>query len=77
MPCILLENHRHHGTATGDSDSVLLVEVKDRLLNVSQRYMTSVRDAKSWQAVPSDHRLVTINLSAPQQIGIDDTTLTN
>ena len=32
--CILLESHRHHGTATGDRDGILLIGVKDRLLSV-------------------------------------------
>ena len=70
MPCILLESRRHRGTATGDSDDVLLIGVKDKLLNVSQRYMTSVKDARSWGAgctLLSDHKLVTMDLLAPKQ----------
>ena len=71
MHCILLESHRHHGTATVYSDGVLIVGVKDRLLNVSQRYKTPVRDAQSSAdcTLPSNHRLVTINLIAPKQHG--------
>ena len=37
MPCILLESRWHRGTATGDSDDVLLSGVKDRLRNVCHR----------------------------------------
>ena len=31
---VYLETHRHCGTSTGDSDGVLLVGIKDRLLSV-------------------------------------------
>ena len=71
MHCILLESRRHRGTATVNSDGVLLIGVKDRLLNVSQRYKTSVRNAQSWAGctLPSDHRLVAVGLLAPKQHG--------
>ena len=40
-------------------------------ITVSQRYKTSVKDAQSWAGctLPSDHRLVTMDLLAPKQHG--------
>ena len=40
-------------------------------ITVSQRYKTSVKDARSWAGctLPSDHRLVTVDLLAPKQHG--------
>ena len=52
----------------GEHESIPIYNQID-YITVSQRYKTSVKDARSWAGctLPSDHRLVTMDLLAPKQ----------